>query len=78
MIRTGNIYPIFTYVKNRGIHHNGSVSGVLLYAKTEDEEVLDKTYILSGNRISVKSLDLNQNYYMIKSRLDEIVKDMCE
>lgn len=77
-LHSGNLYQIFTYVKNKDIHHDGSVSGVLLYAKTEGEEALDKTYVMSGNRISVKSLDLSQDFSMIKGRLDEIVKEMLE
>lgn len=77
-LHSGNLYQIFTYVKNKDIKHDGSVSGVLLYAKTEDEEALDKTYVMSGNRISVKSLDLSQDFNMIKGRLDEVAKGMLE
>lgn len=77
-LHSDNMYQIFTYVKNKDINHDGSVSGVLLYAKTEDEEALDKTYVMSGNRISVKSLDLSQDFSLIKGRLDEVVKEMLE
>jgi len=34
---SGNLYQIFTYVKNRDKTYSGDVSGVLLYAKTDEE-----------------------------------------
>lgn len=37
------------------------VSGMMLYAKTDDEIQFDLTYFMSGNKISVKTLDLNQD-----------------
>lgn len=49
------------------------VSGMLLYAKTEEEVPLDKEYRMSGNRISVKTLDLNAEFEEIRRQLDEIV-----
>ena len=75
-LRSENLYQIFTYVKNRDINNDGSVSGVLLYAKTEDEENLDKTYILNKSQISVKSLDLNQDFGTIRSSLNTIAENM--
>lgn len=41
-LHSNNMYQIFTYVKNKDIKHDGSVSGVLLYAKTKEEEMLDQ------------------------------------
>ena len=61
-LHSGNMYQIFTYEKNKDVNHDGSVSGVLLYAKTENEEVLDKTYVMSDNQISVRTLDLSQDW----------------
>ena len=49
------------------------VSGMRLYAKTEEEVPLDKEYRMSGNRISVKTLDLNAEFEEIRRQLDEIV-----
>lgn len=75
-IHSNNLYQIFTYVKNRDsefgdIEH--SVSGMLLYAKTDEEIQPDQDYKMSGNRISVKTLDLNKEFLEIKSQLDGIV-----
>jgi len=53
-IHSANLYQIFTYVKNKDIElkkKDYEVSGMLLYAKTNDE--IDKV-ILIGNRAEVK------------------------
>ena len=75
---SSNLYQIFAYVKNKQeeIKGNGSeVSGVLLYAKTNADIQPNNEYVISGNRIAVKTLDLNQDFEMIKKELDSIVVD---
>ena len=46
---------------------------MLLYAKTDETIQPDNTYLMSGNRISVKTLDLNLEFVKIASQLNEIV-----
>lgn len=46
------------------------VSGMLLYARTEEEIQPDNTYQMSGNRISVKTLDLNIEFERIAEQLN--------
>ena len=73
-----NLYQIFTYVKNRDYQFKDlehTVSGMLLYAKTEDEIQPDNVYQMHGNQITVKTLDLNLPFVDIKKQLDEIVKE---
>ncbi|MBR3140808.1 MAG: 5-methylcytosine-specific restriction endonuclease system specificity protein McrC [Methanobrevibacter sp.] len=73
---TGNLYQIFTYVKNKQVELQGKgveVSGILLYAQTNEDIQPDSDYVMSGNKISVKTLDLNQDFTEIKSQLDGIV-----
>ena len=79
-IHSGNLYQIFTYVKNKeaelsraGVPHK--VSGMLLYAKTDEDIQPDGVYQMSGNQISVKTLDLNQSFDVIRSRLDAIAEE---
>lgn len=75
-IHSSNLYQIFTYVKNRDYHFRDKehkVSGMLLYAKTEEEIQPDNVYQMHGNQISVKTLDLNLEFSKIKKQLDEIV-----
>lgn len=69
-LHSGNLYQIFTYVKNRDTSNSGNVSGILLYAKTDEEITPDYDYSLSGNRISVKTLDLGIDFINIKYQLD--------
>ena len=74
-ISSGNIYQIYTYVKNRDKSHTGNVSGMLLYAKTQEEISPDIDVLMDGNLISVKTLDLNKDFILLSAQLDRIVKD---
>ncbi len=74
---SGNLYQIFTYVKNKEKELQGKpheVSGMLLYARTNESIQPDSDYMMSGNKISVKTLDLNQEFSEIKEQLDDIVE----
>lgn len=52
-----------------------SVSGMLLYARTDEKLQPDNEYILSGNKVSVKTLNLNTGFDAIRKYLDEIVQE---
>ncbi len=74
-IHSGNMYQIFTYVKNKEAELAGkthSVSGMLLYAKTDEEIFPDHEYSMSGNRIAVRTLDLSGDFESIRCQLDSI------
>ncbi len=74
-IISGNLYQIFTYVKNKQFEDKSKfVSGMLLYAKTESFIQPDSTYLMSGNKITVRTLDLNQDFTNIKESLINIAK----
>lgn len=77
-IHSNNLYQIFTYVKNQSYHLKSTsfdVSGMLLYAQTDDEIQPNNTYMMSGNKISVKTLDLNCAFSEISAQLNRIVSD---
>lgn len=77
-IHSGNLYQIFTYVKNKEVELADKphvVSGMLLYAKTDETLLPNQTYQMSGNEISVKTLDLGCDFGKIAEQLDEIVKE---
>ena len=77
-VHSANLYQIFTYVKNKQEElkdRQVTVSGMLLYAKTDEQIVPDNTYQMSGNQISVKTLDLNQNFPKIAAHLNALVAD---
>ena len=73
---SGNLYQIFTYVKNKEADENfDEVAGMLLYAKTNEDVTPDNDYIISNNKISVKTLDLNNKWDLIKKQLDNVVQN---
>lgn len=77
-IHSGNLYQIFTYVKNKEFelrNKEHEVAGMLLYAKTDEEIQPDSQYSMSGNKIVIKTLDLNQDFSHISNSLDKIVSD---
>ena len=71
-LHSANLYQIFTYVKNQDSAGVGNVSGMLLYAKTDEEIVPNNTYRMSGNTITVRTLDLSQSFAHIQQQLDAI------
>ncbi|MCH5259643.1 MAG: 5-methylcytosine-specific restriction endonuclease system specificity protein McrC [Lachnospiraceae bacterium] len=71
-IHSNNLYQIFTYVKNKDVEHSGNVSGMLLYANTDGENP-DQDYQMDGNKISVKTLDLDCDFVEVRKQLDGIV-----
>ena len=70
-----HMYQIFTYVKNQDVMGDGSVSGMLLYAKTDEDITPDQDFMMNGNRISVKTLDLNLEFADIVSQLNFIAEN---
>ena len=78
-LHSNNLYQIFTYVKNKDASYRDephSISGMLLYAATdEDFQLESKKYKMSGNKISVRTLDLNQDFSDIAKQLNGIAED---
>ena len=72
---SGNLYQIFTYVKNQDANEAGNVSGMLLYAKTGESITPNAEFMMSGNKISVKTLDLNLHFSQIAAQLDKIAME---
>lgn len=74
-LHSNNMYQIFTYVKNRDYEfgkEEHEVSGMLLYAKTEEEIQPNNVYQMHGNQITVRTLDLNLPFSEIALQLNEI------
>ena len=79
-VHSGNLYQIFAYVKNKQIaferaEESVEVSGMLLYAATDEDIQPDATYRMSGNRISATTLDLDRPFLEIRAQLDGIVEE---
>ena len=73
-LHSGNLYQIFAYVKNWDAAPDETISGMLLYARTDDTIQPDNDYQISGNQISVKTLDLNSDFTVIAAQLDSIAE----
>ena len=79
-VHSANLYQIFTYVKSKEFEmrkEQHEVSGMLLYAKSDDTHQSDpkEAYLMSGNKIMVRTLNLNCNFTQIKQQFDKIVQD---
>lgn len=78
-LHSDHLYQIFAYVKNKDyeLRKKGyEVSGLLLYAKTDEEDIPEKvTYSMSGNKIEIRALDLNCDFSKIKEQLNSIVEE---
>ena len=66
------------YIKNLDTDNTGNVSGMLLYAKTDELVLPNNNYKMGGNAISVKTLDLDCDFSEIRRQLDEIVYSCFE
>ena len=76
-LHSGNMYQIFTYVKNKEVEladKPHEVSGMLLYAKTDEDIYPENEYRMSGNRIEVRTLNLDGDFDSIKAQLDGIAE----
>ena len=76
-LHSNNLYQVFTYVKNKA-SKGGEVSGMLLYAKTDEEIYPNNEYQMSGNKITVRTLDLNCDFDAIASQLNSIADNFIE
>lgn len=77
-IHSNNLYQIFSYVKNKEMElreKEHTVSGMLLYAKTNAMIQPNVSYSMSGNKVSVITLDLNLDFQDVKAQLNQIAKE---
>lgn len=73
---SANLYQIFAYVKNMDRNATGNVSGLLLYAKTNELDVPYSKCNIGGNTISAQTLDLDRKFEDIKGQLDRIANEV--
>lgn len=77
-LHSTNLYQIFTYVKNMTTSFKDGpreVSGMLMYAKTDEDFLLpEKVYRMSGNQITVRTLNLDCDFADIAGQLNKIIE----
>ena len=73
-LREAHLYQINTYVTQYDKNHHYNVDGMLLYAKTKEDDIDDKNITLQdGYKLYIRSLDLNNDFESIKKRLDSFI-----
>ena len=71
-IRNNNMYQIFTYVKNFDKDKTGKVEGMILYAKTNETIAPNQVNNIGGNKFTITTLDLNDDFENIMNKLDSV------
>ena len=72
-VHSGNLYQIFAYVKNKAsASPDLDVAGMLLYARTQASLHPDERFLIDGNEIYVRTLDLSKEFNDIAAQLDSI------
>ena len=71
-ISNSNIYQILAYVDSQDPYKNGNVYGMLLYAQTINEPVINIKQELNKHLIMIRTLDMNDSWENIKSSLNNI------
>ncbi|OXM50864.1 5-methylcytosine-specific restriction endonuclease system specificity protein McrC [Amycolatopsis thailandensis] len=73
-VHSANLYQVLAYVKNADTRRDGSVSGLLLYARTGAAEQPDLDVVVQGNRIGAKTLDLGRPWEHLSARLEDVLR----
>lgn len=77
-LHSNNLYQIFSYVKNKEAELENEVhevSGMILYAQTDEAIQPNSTYRMSGNKISIQTLDLSLQFSEIARQLNDIAQE---
>lgn len=69
---SNNLYQMYAYV-NRENKVSNNVTGLLLYAKTEDESIGWNRFKIDGNNYIITELDLSKDFSTIEKKLKDIV-----
>ena len=75
-VNSANFYQIFAYVSNAQVQEpNRKVSGMLLYAKTDEQVLPDLRVSIVGKEYAARTLDLALPFKEIAAQLDDIVTE---
>ena len=70
-IKEGHLYQIYAYMNNTEVTANQSLEGMLLYPSIDGD--VDHQFRKDGNKISVKTINLNQDFESIKNDLKRVI-----
>lgn len=71
-----HLYQIFSYVKNADSRNDCSVSGLLLYARTDALLQPDLDVVIQGNRIQAHTLDLAKPWEELRAQLESYLDSL--
>lgn len=74
ILSPANLNQIFSYVIYAATAFEGEVSGMLLYARTEDASFESESWQDLGHTYHVRTLDLNKDFAGIAAQLDAIAE----
>lgn len=77
-VRSAHLYQIFSYVKNADSRNDGSVSGLLLYARTDALLQPDLDVVIQGNRIQAHTLDLAKPWEELRAQLESYLASLAD
>ena len=69
---SGHLYQLLSYVKNADTESDGTVSGLLLYAKTQQDAQPFLDITVQKNRLAARTLDLDSPWEDIVAQLERI------
>lgn len=72
-VHSANLYQVLAYVTNADTAGDGSVSGLLLYARTAADEQPALDITLQSRRIGAQALDLSLPWPDVRAQLDAVV-----
>lgn len=72
-LHSGHLYQILSYVKNEEVRNGDSVSGLLLYARSDGEFQPNLDVSIMGSRIGAQVLDLNCEWSEIRDQLENVL-----
>lgn len=71
-LRSGHLYQLFAYLRNLPIPPDTTLNGLLLYPEAQDR--VDQTYTVSGHRLRVYTINLNQHWSLIRQDLLRLIE----
>lgn len=77
-VHSANLYQVLTYVKNADVHRDGSVSGLLLYARTDAPTQPDLDVVIQGNRVQAHAVDLTAPWEGLCAQLESHIAPLTK
>lgn len=78
VVSSGNLYQVLAYVDNLDPYKENKVVGMLLYAQTINEPIINKISVMNEHRMIIRTIDLSSEWIEIRKTLDEIALNFMD